>query len=116
MHKTDVIKRVARETRLSQRVVSDVVNATHRLIEGTLREGKTVTFPGFGTFYTSKRRGGKLKDFRSGKEVSYPARRVAGFRVGEILKRAVRGERRTGGLAGLLKRTVRRGPRKKAQV
>ena|SRR6266540_1796033 len=115
MHKTDVVKRVARETRLSQRVVGDVLTATHRLIEQTLREGRMVTFPGFGTFYTSHRRGGKLKNVRTGKEVSYGDRRVAGFRVGEILKRAVRGERRTGGLTGLLKHAVKRGPRRKTK-
>ena len=96
MHKTDVVKRVARETRLPQHFVSDVLTAQHRMIEQTLREGKTVTFPGFGTFSTSERHGGTLKHIRTGKPIKYPARRVATFRAGEILKRAVRGENRLG--------------------
>ena len=96
MYKTDLIKRIARETRLSQKIVSDVIGANNRLIEQTLREGNTVTFPGFGTFYTRERQERQVKHVTSGKMVSYPARRVAAFRVGDVLKRAVRGQRRTG--------------------
>jgi DNA-binding protein HU-beta len=65
MHKTDVVRQVARDTRVSQRVVSDVLNSTHRLIEKTLRDGRTVTFPGFGTYKTSKRRGGTVKHVKT---------------------------------------------------
>lgn len=108
MRKTDVIRQVARDTRVSQQVARDVVNATHRLIEKTLREGRTVTFPGFGTYKTSKRRAGTVKHVKTGKLVEYPERRVVVFHVGEILKRAVRGEHRRGGgltktLTGLLR-------------
>jgi len=35
MYKTDHIRRVARETRLTIREVGDVINASHRLIEQT---------------------------------------------------------------------------------
>src|SRR5437763_1378463 len=94
MHKTQFIRQVAKETRLTQRVVLDVVNASHRLIEETLRSKKHVTFPGFGTFYSSERKGGKVKHVRTGESISYKARRIAQFRVGEVLKRAVKGERR----------------------
>lgn len=94
MHKTELIRRVSRETRLPQRVVADALNTSHRLIEETLRGGETVTFPGFGTFYTSERGERTGRDIRSGKRIQIAARRVAGFRVGQLLKRAVRGERR----------------------
>src|SRR4051812_20711444 len=96
MYKTDLIKRVSKETRLPQRMVADVVAASHRLIEQTLRAGQTVTFPGFGTYYTRDRQAGQVRDVRTSKMVNYPARTVAAFRVGDVLKRAVRGERRTG--------------------
>jgi DNA-binding protein HU-beta len=99
MHKTDVVKRVAREQRLSQRIVSDVLGATHRLIEETLRDGKSVTFPGFGSFQTSQRQGGKIKHVRTGELIEYHARVIATFRPGEVLKRAARGENRRGGSA-----------------
>ena len=109
MYKTELIRRVARETRLSQRVVSDVVGTTQRLIEETLRAGQSVTVPGFGTFYTRKRPAGHIKHIRTGKLISVPARRVAAFRVGAILKRAVTDQRRKAG-----RRRIR--PRRRAGV
>src|SRR3954469_25862913 len=96
MHKTDVVRRVARETRLSHGDVSDSITAPLRLIEETRGEGKPVTFPGFGSFQTSQRRGGKVKHVRTGEMIEFPARRIATFHVGEILKRAVRGQNRRG--------------------
>ena len=97
MYKTELIRRVSRETRLSQKIVSDVIEASHRLIEQTLREGNSVTFPGFGTFLTREKKEGQVTDVRTGELVTYEARRVAAFKVGEVLKRAVRGQRRRGG-------------------
>jgi DNA-binding protein HU-beta len=94
MHKSEVIRRVSNQTRLSQKVVLDVVNASHRLIEETLRSGEPVTFPGFGTFYPSHRQAGTVRDVRTGEQVSFPARAVAAFRAGDVLKRAVAGKRR----------------------
>ena len=95
MFKTDIIKRAAAETRLSQRVVSDVIDASLRVIEQSLKEGKTVTFPGFGTFYTREKQAGQARNFQTDEVVTYPARRQSAFRPGEILKRAVRGDRRS---------------------
>jgi DNA-binding protein HU-beta len=97
MFKTDIIKRAAAETRLSRRVVSDVLDVTLRVIEQALKEGKTVTFPGFGTFYTREKQAGQARNFQTDELMTYPARRQAAFRSGEILKRAVRGDRRMGG-------------------
>jgi DNA-binding protein HU-beta len=95
MYKTELIRRVARETRLSQRVVADVMDATQRLIGETLRAGQQVTLPGFGTFYTRKRQASKVKHIRTHKEISVPARTIAAFRTGEVLKRAVVGKGRS---------------------
>jgi DNA-binding protein HU-beta len=94
MLKSQFIRQISDKTRLPQGVVADVINASHRLIEETLRAKHSVQFPGFGTYYTSERKGGKVRDIRSGKEISYKGRRIAQFRAGAILKRAVRGERR----------------------
>src|SRR5690349_17896017 len=96
MFKTDMIKIVAADTRLSQRVVADALDATLRLIEQSLRHGETVTFPGFGTFYTREKQAGEARNFQTGELVNYPARTQAAFRPGELLKRAVRGDRRRG--------------------
>jgi len=94
MHKSEFVRRVSKQTRLPQHVVQDVLNAGHRLIEETLRSKGTVTFPGFGTFYTRERPAGTVKHIKTGEKVKVEARQVAAFRVGNILKRAVAGKRR----------------------
>jgi DNA-binding protein HU-beta len=94
MYKTDIVRQVASETRLSQRIVADVVDATHRLIGEALHAGERVTFPGFGTFYPSQRQEGTVRHIRTGQTVKVPARRVAAFRAGDVLKRAIAGRRR----------------------
>src|SRR5579862_657646 len=101
MYKTEVIRHVALQTRLSQKVVAAVVQATHAAITDALRQGKAVQFPGFGTFYTRRRSAGAIRSVRTKQLVQVPAMPVAGFRVGDVLKRAVR----TGGTQGR-KRTL----------
>src|SRR4030088_782029 len=90
VYKNDVVRKVAQDTRLSQRVVSDALNSMVNVVSQALREGKTVTFPGFGTFYTSNRGEGTVKHIRTKETIKVPARRVAAFRVGELLKKSVR--------------------------
>ena len=90
MYKTDIIGKVAKETRLSQRIVGDVLNASHTVIQEALGRGQEVQFPGFGTFYTRQRPEGQIHSVKDQKMVKVPAMRVAAFRVGDVLKRAVR--------------------------
>ncbi len=94
MYKTTLVQKVAKETRLSQRIVNDVLTESLKTIQRTLRQGETVTFPGFGTFYTSERQAGTVRHIRTGEALRIPARRVAAFRVGTLLKQAVRKQRR----------------------
>jgi len=94
IHTTDVVRQVARQTGLSQRVVRQVLGASLTTMQSALVAGKRVTFPGFGTFYTSQRRAGRVRSVRTGQQVEIPERRVAAFRVGEVLKRAVAGRKR----------------------
>src|SRR3712207_4341332 len=94
MLKSEFVRRVSKQTRLPQYVVLDVLDASHRLIEETLRADDAVQLPGFGTFYARTRKEGTVKHIRTGEDVTVEARRVAGFRVGDILKRAVAGKGR----------------------
>ena len=94
MYRTELVRQVARQTGLSQRVVANVLRASHQRIEETLAAGGSVTLPGFGTYYTRQQPAGKVRHIQTGKAVRIPAHRVAAFRVGAVLKRAVRGQRR----------------------
>jgi DNA-binding protein HU-beta len=89
VYKTDLVRSTAKETRLSQRVVAEVLETALATIKVTLRRGDTVTFPGFGTFYTRERGEQLLTHIRTGETITVPAGRQAAFRAGEHLKRAV---------------------------
>lgn len=88
-----LVRRVAQQTGLSQAVVRQVLGASLESVQATLAAGEQVTLPGFGTFYTSSRQAARVRSVRDGRQMMIPARRVAAFRVGEVLKRAVTGTR-----------------------
>ena len=96
MYKTDLIRRIAKDTRLSQRIVSDVLQCSQAAIRDALSCGQEVQLPGFGTFYTRQRQEAEVRHIKTGKAMRVPAMRVAAFRVGEVLKRAVRKQKRRG--------------------
>ena len=104
MYKTELVRRVARETGLSQRVVTQVLTSSLQTVQQALAVGERVIIPGFGTFSTSQRQAGRVRSVRTGRQVEIPARRVAAFRVGAVLKRVVAGgpkrRRRWFGLPG----------------
>jgi DNA-binding protein HU-beta len=91
MYKTELIKRVARETRLSQPTVNAVLTASLRQIATTLAAGEPVVLPGFGTFAPSRHRARSIRDVRTGRTIELPARRTATFRAGAVLKGTVAG-------------------------
>ncbi len=90
MYKTDVVRTVAKETRLSRRIVDDVLRETLTTVTQALRDGQTVVLPGFGTFYTKERKAGQVRHIRTAELIDIPAMRQADFRVGELLRQAVR--------------------------
>jgi nucleoid DNA-binding protein len=89
LYKTELVRRVANETRLSQRVVAEVLDTAHATIKLSLRQGSRVVFPGFGTFYTRERGERSVRHIRTGEPMTVPAGRQAAFRAGEHLKHAV---------------------------
>ena len=94
MYKTDLVRKVARETRLSQRIVNDVVTESLAAITEALSRGQEVVLPGFGRFYTKQRPPGQVRHLRTGEVLDIPAMRLAAFRTGEHLRQAVRDGRR----------------------
>ena len=90
MYKTDLVRKVAKETRLSQRIVGDVLTESLAQIAEALSRGQSVVLPGFGTFYTKDRKEGHVQHIRTREVIAIPAMRQADFRVGELLRQAVR--------------------------
>ena len=54
MNKQELIKQVSKQTRLTQKDCSQMLNALTEIIGGTLRNGEMVSIMGFGRFYTKK--------------------------------------------------------------
>jgi DNA-binding protein HU-beta len=89
VYKQEFIRRVSDETFLSHKVIRQVLEGSLTVIQDTLKGGGEVRLPGFGVFYTRQQPAGKVKSIRTGRTVQVPARRVAAFRVGAQLKKAV---------------------------
>ena len=95
MHKTDLVKHLAKKNRRSQEHYQTALNEILAGIQEQLSQGKEVVLTGFGTFYTRQRKGGKGRNFTTRKPMEYQAVRQAAFRVGILLKHAVRRKKGT---------------------
>lgn len=85
MNKADVIDAVANKAGLSKKDAKNAVEATLETITESLAKKDTVTFIGFGTFYTSHRNE-STRTTPQKKVVTVPATTVAKFKVGKNLK------------------------------
>ncbi len=93
MHKGQFIKRVTQKNQkpqVTQQLYHKVLNDLLTGIKQELAAGRNVSFQGFGTFYTRIHKGGKGRNFKTKKPMEYKAVRIAAFRPGSLLKKAVR--------------------------
>jgi len=90
MTKQDLIDSVASKTGYSKTQVKETLGTLLDTIQGSLAKGQTVTFTGFGTFKTYKRKARMGRNPQTGKEIQIPAARVPKFKAGKALKDAVR--------------------------
>src|SRR5712692_7498396 len=82
MHKTDLVRHLAKKNRRSQEHYQTALNEILEGIQEQLTEGHEVILTGFGTFYTRTHKGGKGLNFKTKKPVEYKATRLAAFRPG----------------------------------
>src|SRR5436305_852083 len=90
MHKTDLIKHLAKKNRRPQEHYQVALAEILEGIQEQLAQGKEVALTGFGTFYTRMKKAGKGINFQTKKPMEYKAIRQATFRPGILLKQAVR--------------------------
>lgn len=84
-----LLKEITRVVKLSQPVVSQVLDGYTKAVTHGLSEGHRIRLIGFGSFYTRERGASTVRDFKTGGTRKVPTRRVAALRVGDLLKRAV---------------------------
>ncbi len=91
MNKSELIAKVAKDTRLTRGAAGEAIEATIENIMRALRQGDDVRLVGFGTFTVSRRRAGEARNPQTGKTIRLPASKRARFRAGKLLKEAVNG-------------------------
>jgi DNA-binding protein HU-beta len=91
MHKQELIRHLAKKHRRAQTHYQEAINEIFTGVKEQLAQGKRITLIGFGTFYTRLRKPSTAIHFKTRQKVEVPAIRLAQFRPGDVLKRAVRG-------------------------
>ncbi len=92
MKKSEFIDTVAKKSGLSKKDTQKVIDAALETITEALKEGKNVSFIGFGTFTTAQRAEREARVPGTDRVVKVPATKVVKFKVGKKLKEAVAGK------------------------
>jgi DNA-binding protein HU-beta len=89
MNKSELIAKVATDTRLTRGEAEEVVDATIENIIKALMDGDDVRLMGFGVFTVTRREAGKARNPKTGKIIKMPASNRPRFKPGKLLKEAV---------------------------
>ena len=92
MNKTEMAKKLAKKTDLTQAKAAEVIDcifsteAGEGIIAVELDAGRKVAISGFGTFETRRRKARTGRNPATGAEIQIPATTVAAFKVSKGLK------------------------------
>jgi DNA-binding protein HU-beta len=90
MTKADLIAGIAKEAKISKATGEKAVNAFTDCVTKALKKGDKLTLPGFGTFSVAKRKARTGRNPRTGGPIKISARKVAKFKPGNLLRKAVK--------------------------
>jgi DNA-binding protein HU-beta len=90
MNKQDLIAKIVKDTGITKAAATGAVESMIDGVTKSLKKGDSITFVGFGTFSTSKRKARTGRNPQTGATVKIPARRVVRFKPGKALKDAVK--------------------------
>jgi DNA-binding protein HU-beta len=81
---------MGKEAKISKAAAEKAINAFTSAVTKALKKGDKLTLTGFGTFSVAKRKARTGRNPQTGKEIKIAATRVAKFKAGNLLKRAVK--------------------------
>ncbi|CAH0307873.1 HU family DNA-binding protein [Priestia megaterium] len=90
MKKAEFIEAVASKSELTKQDAKKAVDTLFETITTTLAKGEKVQLVGFGTFEVRERAERTGRNPQTGEEMTIPATKVPGFKVGKELKEAVK--------------------------
>lgn len=90
MNKAQLIDAIAKEAKLSKVDSGKALDATIGSISKALKKGDRVALVGFGSFSVAKRAARTGRNPQTGKEIKIAAKKVAKFKAGAELAKAVK--------------------------
>lgn len=91
MRKQDLVRAVAKQTKMTEAQATAAVNAMVKTIQDALADGEEVNISGFGAFRVVERASREGRNPRTGDVIKIGPRKSPAFRAGSQLKRAVEG-------------------------
>jgi len=90
MTKAELIEKVAKEAKITKAAAGKSIDAIIDGISKALKKGDRVSLVGFGSFSVSKRKARAGRNPQTGEPITIPARKVAKFKAGSALSKAVK--------------------------
>ena len=90
MTKAELIDKVAKDAKITKAAAGKAIDSVVDGITKALKKGDRVSLVGFGTFSVSKRKARTGRNPQTGKPIKIAARKVAKFKAGSELKKAVK--------------------------
>jgi DNA-binding protein HU-beta len=90
LSKSDFVEKVADAAELNRKQAGAAVDAVLETIEVALKDGKQVSFTGFGKFHVAERGAREGRNPRTGESMTIAASKVPRFTAGSALKKSVK--------------------------
>lgn len=90
MTRDQLITKMAKDAGISKRAANDALKCFIGSVTTSLKKGKKMSFVGFGTFSTTKRKARTGRNPQTGAAIKIPAARVPKFKAGKTLRDAVK--------------------------
>ena len=90
MTKAELVAKVAKDAKITKAAAGRALDGVIEGITKALKKGDRVTLVGFGTFSVSKRKARTGRNPQTGKAIKIAARKVAKFKAGSGLRKAVK--------------------------
>lgn len=91
--KAHIVDRVYDRTQVTKKEAADYVNEILEVMKEALEEGEEIKLSGFGKFEVRKKGERIGRNPRTGDEIVIPERKVLRFKVSQVLKDELNGER-----------------------
>lgn len=90
MNKGELIDAIAKGTGVSKALAGKVLDSCLNAMTKSLKKGDRVALTGFGTFSVARRKARRGRNPQTGRPINIPAKRVAKFKAGAKLAKAVK--------------------------